>query len=107
MFLFYMFWLNFATNMANPYYNAYMLDQLHLSFTHVMLLTSLQVLTQMLVAPIWGRIANRIHWNRILLVTTAALGVQFFIWPLVTSQSMGLILVIFLTSGLILSLIHI
>ncbi len=101
MFLFYMFWLNFATNMANPYYNAYMLDQLHLSFTHVMLLTSLQVLTQMLVAPIWGRIANRIHWNRILLVTTAALGVQFFIWPLVTSQSMGLILVIFFTSGLI------
>lgn len=100
-FIIYMFFMNLALNLANPYYNVYMLDYLGLPFTKVMMLTTLQVCVQILASSFWGRIANCTSWRVILNWAIAALGTQFFIWPLVTKNTIGLIYLIFITSGLI------
>lgn len=100
-FLIYMLVLSLGMNLANPYYNTYMLDCLELKYTHIMCLTGFQVCVQIAVSSIWGKIANRIRWSRILNVTVFILGVQFFIWAMVTKESIGLIYVIFISSGLI------
>ncbi|KLU70932.1 MAG: hypothetical protein RHS_3231 [Robinsoniella sp. RHS] len=100
-FLIYMFLLSFSMNMANPYYNAYMLEELHLNYTNIFMLTTLQVGVQIAVSSGWGRIAQHIPWKNILTIVTLVLGIQFLFWPLVTPDSIGLILVIFITSGLI------
>lgn len=100
-FIIYMLLLNLAMNLANPYYNSYMLDNLKLKYIHVMALTALQVCIQIAVSSLWGKIANKMRWSRILNITVFILGIQFCIWALVTRESLGVIYVIFISSGLI------
>lgn len=100
-FMIYMFLLSFSMNMANPYYNAYMLGKLELNYTKIMMLTTLQVVIQILVSGVWGSLSLRISWKTMLSGVTFVLGIQFLFWPLVTPQAIGLIIVIFITSGLI------
>lgn len=100
-FIIYMLFLNLAMNLANPYYNSYMLDNLGLKYIHVMVLTALQVCIQIAVSSIWGKIANKMRWRKILNITVFILGIQFCIWALVTRESLGIIYIIFISSGLI------
>lgn len=100
-FVAFMFFLNLALNLANPYYNSYMLEHLKLKYIAVTGLTALQVLIQMAVSSVWAEIAGCFRWSRILNVVVLILGVQFWIWALVTPGSLWVIFVIFISSGLI------
>ncbi len=97
----YIFLLNFSINIANPYFNAYMIDRLHLKYVSIMFLTILLAVTEIAVAGLWGKIGTEVTWGRILKWVTTVLGVQFIVWAFVTAQSVGLIIVIYITSGLI------
>lgn len=97
----YIFFLNFAVNIANPYYNAYMIDRLHLKYTTMMLLTILLAAAEIAVAGVWGKLGTENTWWRILKFVTKILGVQFIVWSFVTEKSIGLIVAIYISSGLI------
>lgn len=97
----YIFLLNFSVNVANPYFNAYMIDRLHLKYVLIMFLTILLAVTEIAVAGLWGKIGTEVTWGRILKWVTTVLGVQFIVWAFVTAQSVGLIIIIYITSGLI------
>lgn len=100
-FILYMLFLSLSLNLANPYYNSYMLNELNLKYIHVIYLTGIQICMQIAVSSIWGKIANRIRWSRILNVTVLILAIQFFVWAMVTKESLGLIYIIFISSGVI------
>lgn len=100
-FVVYMFLLNFSLNLANPYFNSYMLEELKLEYVQILLLTAMQILIQIGVASRWGMLANKIRWMRILFGTSFTLGLQFFVWAFVTRQTLPVIVIIFMTSGLI------
>lgn len=97
----YLFILSFSLNIANPYYNVYMLNKLHLTYTKIMLLTVIQVIVQILAASLWSKIVNRVNLKSILSGVTLILGIQFIVWSFVRPESIGLIVVIFITSGMI------
>lgn len=97
----YLFILSFSLNIANPYYNVYMLNKLHLTYTKIMLLTVIQVIVQILAASLWSKIVNRVNLKSILSGVTLILGMQFIVWSFVRPESIGLIVVIFITSGMI------
>ncbi len=100
-FLIYILCLNMALNMANPYYNSYMLDSLKLKYIQVTCMTALQVVVQIAVSAVWEKIGNRIRWSRILNTTVMILGMQFFVWAFVTEKTIFLLPIIFVTSGMI------
>lgn len=97
----YLFILSFSLNIANPYYNVYMLNKLHLTYTKIMLLTVIQVIVQIMAASLWSKIVNRVNLKSILSGVTLILGMQFIVWSFVRPESIGLIVVIFITSGMI------
>lgn len=100
-FAIYILFLNFSVNLANPYYNSYMLDALKLKYMTVIGLTALQVCAQIVAASFWAKMANSFCWSTILSVTTLVQGIQFLIWSMVTRDSLWLIVIIFISSGLI------
>jgi hypothetical protein len=97
----YIFLLNFSMNIAGPYYNTYMLNVLNLTYTKIMIFTIVQVLVQISVSSVWGKIANCFNWKNILSCVTLVLGLQFLLWTLVIPKTIGLILIIFIISGMI------
>lgn len=97
----YIFLLNFSINIANPYFNAYMIDRLDLKYVSIMGLNVLLAAIEMAVSGLWGKIGMEISWERILKAVTTILGIQFLVWSFVTEKSIWIILVIYITSGLI------
>lgn len=99
--LIYLCLLNFGMNIAMPYFNVYMLNHLKLDYTKIMLFTILQISIQVIMAKVWGRIANVTSWSKILMVTTSVLGIQFFVWIFVTKETLFLLPLVFVIAGLI------
>lgn len=97
----YIFLLNLSINVANPYFNAYMIDCLHLKYVSIMSLNILLAVTQIAVAGLWGKIGMEVSWGRILKGVTTILGIQFLVWAFVTEKSTWVIIFIYLTSGMI------
>lgn len=67
--LFRMVWL-FATNLAVPYYMIYMLQNLRLSFTEISILQNVGALAALLSTPFWGKIIDKLGYNRVTLWTS-------------------------------------
>lgn len=57
---------NFAVNLAAPFFTVYLLQQLNLSITYVIVLTTLSQVTTVLALRWWGRYADRYGYKSIL-----------------------------------------
>lgn len=97
----YLFLVNFGLFISMPYYNSYMIQVLELKYMSITMLTTLQILLQIMVSPYSSRMIDRVPMNRILLITTTVFLLQFILWAFVTKQTIILIVIIFLTTGIV------
>jgi MFS family permease len=80
IFLLYFGTWTFAVNLSTPFYSLYMLDNLHLDVSLVTLYSSLMAGANLLMLMMWGKLADRIGNQPILLSVGILVGVTPLFW---------------------------
>jgi MFS family permease len=70
----------FAFNLSNPFFNLYLLDNLHLDVSWVTLYGSLQAGANLLMLILWGRLADKIGNRPILIFTGILVAITPMLW---------------------------
>lgn len=100
IFLF-IFW-NIALQIAGPYFAVYMVSDLSLSYSYIMILGVISSVSRVLSVKIWGRIADKKGWNYTTALSIAALGVLHFTWFFVDKRTAIILLpILHLIGGVI------
>ncbi len=90
--LFYTVWL-FAANIAGPFWNIYMLEDLHMSFTRMSLYTQIiSNTTTVLVISRWGRLVDRYGNKPVLQIAAIVMVVSPLPWFFATPATTGFVL---------------
>ncbi|MBD2356219.1 MFS transporter [Tolypothrix sp. FACHB-123] len=76
-----------AFNISAPFFNFYMLDQLHLDVSCVTLYGSLQAGASMLLIVLWGKLADKIGNRRILMLVGIFVALTPLLWLGVSADS--------------------
>ncbi|MBD2210376.1 MFS transporter [Nostoc linckia FACHB-104] len=84
--LYFGFWM-LAVNISAPFFNFYMLDQLHLDVSCVTLYGSLQAGANMLLIVLWGKLADKIGNRWILIVIGILVALTPLLWMGVNATS--------------------
>ncbi|MCF6158486.1 MAG: MFS transporter [wastewater metagenome] len=79
-FIFYVASISFAIQLANPYFNIYMLQDLHYSYATYMAVHLAGVISGLIAFPIWGRHADIVGNARILKIASLILPVIPILW---------------------------
>ena len=82
-FVYFISTINCAVAFAGPYFAVYMLDVMHLSYMEFTVITALQMMAQFLTMQYWGSLTDRFG-NRIMNICGFMLGVNPFMWFLVS-----------------------
>lgn len=69
IFTVYLFFMNFAVEIASPFYTVYMLKDLDISYLWFAILTVVGALTRIFAFRYWGRLSDRFGSRKILVVT--------------------------------------
>jgi MFS family permease len=77
--LYYGTWM-FAVNLSAPFFNLYLLDNLHLDLAQVTLYNSLMAAANLLMLMLWGRLADRVGNRPILLGVGMAMAWVPLLW---------------------------
>ena len=72
--------ISLTTNLASPYFNVYMLRELHFSYLQYMIVTLLTILVGWIAFPAWGRHADHVGNARILHATSLLIPLVPFLW---------------------------
>lgn len=65
------FMWNLTANIPGPYYTAYLLKNVEVSYSYLMLVNFLNVPIVMLLAPLWSRVLSRFSWFKTLYLALA------------------------------------
>ncbi|OUL22062.1 MFS transporter [Nostoc sp. 106C] len=76
-----------AVNISAPFFNFYMLDQLHLDVSYVTLYGSLQAGANMLLIVLWGKLADKIGNRRILMLIGILVALTPLLWMGVSANT--------------------
>lgn len=79
-FIFYVASISFAVQLANPYFNIYMLRDLHFSYLTYMVVHLSSVIASLIAFPIWGRHADALGNARILKIASFVIPVVPILW---------------------------
>lgn len=79
-FIFYVASISFAVQLANPYFNIYMLRDLHFSYLTYMVVHLSGVIAGLIAFPIWGRHADALGNARILKISSFLIPVVPILW---------------------------
>jgi MFS family permease len=79
-FVFYVASISFAIQIAHPYFNIYMLRDLHFSYATYMAVHLASVIAGLIAFPIWGRHADIVGNARILKITSLIIPVIPILW---------------------------
>ncbi len=82
------FWM-FAVNLSAPFFNLYLLDNLHLDVSQVTLYNSLTAGANLLMLVLWGKLADHIGNRPILLVVGIVVALTPLLWLLVGSDPLS------------------
>lgn len=82
--LFFLGTWSFAVNLAAPFFTVYMLQQLQLSMSLIMVLTVLSQIINVAFFSIWGRLADRFTNKSVLAVSAPMFMVSIVLWPFLT-----------------------
>jgi MFS family permease len=77
--LYYGSWM-FAVNLSAPFFNLYLLDNLHLNLSQVTLYSSLMAGANLLMLMLWGRLSDRVGNRPILLGAGLAMALIPLLW---------------------------
>lgn len=75
---------NFAINLAAPFFVVYMLMRLDISMAWILALSVLSQITNVVMFPVWGRLADRFSNKTVLGVAGPLFIVSIAIWPFTT-----------------------
>lgn len=81
---------NFAANITGPYYNIYLLKDMHVSYTMMALVNLGFILSLFLFAPIWSRYIRRTSYFHTLRVLISCFMLHYVVLSLVTRESIAL-----------------
>ncbi|MBW4605370.1 MAG: MFS transporter [Calothrix sp. FI2-JRJ7] len=79
-FVFYLAIWCFAVNVSAPFFNLYMLDNLHIDISVVTIYNGLAGAANMLMLPLWGKVADRIGNRPLLLLVGIFVAVTPLLW---------------------------
>ncbi|MGI6086294.1 MAG: MFS transporter [Acetivibrionales bacterium] len=94
---------NFAVQIASAYFSIYIKSDLGLSYTVITMLSSVNALTYVLMARIWGRFADKKGWAKTTMLPVGILSICHFSWFLCSANSVFLIpllMISYITSGM-------
>ena len=81
-FLIYVAFWGFAVNLSTPFFNLYMLENLHVDITWVTLFSSLSSGANMLMLLVWGRLSDRLGNRPLLIFVGIAIAITPLFWLL-------------------------
>ncbi|MBW4665384.1 MAG: MFS transporter [Chroococcus sp. CMT-3BRIN-NPC107] len=90
IFLFYFGLWTFAVNLSSPFFNLYLLDNLHLDLYWATLYGSLTAGANLVMLIWWGKIADRIGNRPLLLLVGVLAGITPLFWLLTGADNMSL-----------------
>lgn len=97
--VFYSIWL-FAVNVAGPFWNVYMIEDLHMSFTQMSLYTQIiSNITTVLIISRWGRLIDRYGNKPVLQMAALLVTISPITWFFATPSTAYLVLVSNVMSG--------
>jgi len=77
--LYFGFWA-FAVNVGNPFFNLYLLDNLHIDVTWVTVYSSLSAGANLLMLVFWGKLADKIGNRPLLILVGILVGLMPLLW---------------------------
>ncbi len=77
--------ITFATQLSAPYFSVYMLDDLHYNYFQFMAVHLMALVSALIAAPLWGRIADRTGNVRVLKITGALIPFVPILWVFSTN----------------------
>jgi MFS family permease len=93
-------WWEFAVWMTAPFFIAFMIIELRMSYTFIASLTAISGLTNILTAKYWGNISDRFGHKPVLFICTFAKVFFPLPWFFVTGESYFLLISVYFLSGL-------
>ncbi len=90
MFLFYFGLWTFAVNLSSPFFNLYLLDNLHLDLSWATLYGSLTAAANLVMLILWGKIADRIGNRPLLLLVGVLAGITPLFWLIAGADNISL-----------------
>ncbi len=80
----------FAVNLCAPFFNLYLINELHIKVSWVTIYNSFSTAANLLMLMVWGRLADRIGNQRILLSVGVIVAITPLLWLGVTHSSLSL-----------------
>ncbi len=101
--LFLGFW-NFSINLAVPFFSVYILEQLHLSVSFILILVSISQISSIFVMNAWGKLADMFSNKSVLLLTCPLYILSIFLFLFTSSTNstitMPLLVCIYILIGI-------
>ncbi len=97
--LYFVLW-NLAAYMTSSYVNVYLLSDLKISYTAIMLCTLLANSLQIISGGAWGKYTNRFTWKNMTLITGAVVAVTYIMWGFISTPTILMMPLIYIISGL-------
>jgi MFS-type transporter involved in bile tolerance (Atg22 family) len=93
------FW-NLAIAFASPFYSYYQLVNLHLSYSYLSTVNIINGIVAMVFYILWGKVADKIGSGTVLTGTSVIVALLPLVWVLITPETLFLIVVIQVLSGI-------
>lgn len=87
-------------NISIPFFTVYMIKELAISYSHITILSIIQVLLSSFLIKYWGRIANRHRWVTILNISLFLYVFQLIVWFLIMPSTSYLLPAVFAMAGI-------
>ena len=98
--LFVSFWY-FSVNISGPFFNVYMIEEIKMSYLTISLFTQVASnLTTIFSIRIWGNLADKYGSKPVMLLCCSSLFIIPLVWLFVTPQTIWVVLIIGIFSGL-------
>ncbi len=81
------FLYNFFSNLPGQYFNVYLIDVVHMSYTSISLVTMLALPVMLIMAPFWAKTIKKHSWFKILIIGILCVSFAVFLNIFVTSDT--------------------
>lgn len=78
---------NIGLQVGGPFFSIYMVTNLKLDYTYIMLMSMISTLVNVILVRVWGKIADNRSWDFVLKCSILMLGITHFAWMFVTDTT--------------------
>jgi hypothetical protein len=78
---------NIGLQVGGPFFSIYMVTNLKLDYTYIMVMGMISTLVNVILVRVWGKIADSRSWDFVLKCSILMLGITHFTWSFVTGST--------------------